>query len=44
VPQVRAQNVAPDIADQSNVMQFPAVNVYCEKIVNSLGEVPDVFR
>jgi hypothetical protein len=36
--QVRAQNVAPDIADQSNAMQFPAVNVYCEKIVNTLAE------
>jgi hypothetical protein len=36
--QVRAQNVAPDIADKSNLMQYPAVNVYCEKIVNSLKE------
>ena len=36
--QVRAQNVAPDIADRSNAMQFPAVNVYCEKVVNSLAE------
>jgi hypothetical protein len=38
VAQVRAQNVAPDIADQSNTMQYPAVNVYCEKIVNNLAE------
>jgi hypothetical protein len=36
--QVRAQNVAPEIADQSNTMQYPAVNVYCEKIVNNLVE------
>jgi hypothetical protein len=36
--QVRAQNVAPEIADQSNTMQYPAINVYCEKIVNSLAE------
>jgi hypothetical protein len=36
--QVRAQNVAPDIADQANAMQFPTVNVYCEKIVNNLVE------
>jgi len=36
--QVRAQNVAPDIADQSYTMQYPAVSVYCEKIVNSLAE------
>jgi hypothetical protein len=36
--QVTAQNVAPDIADQSNPTQFPAINVYCEKVVNNLGE------
>jgi hypothetical protein len=36
--QVRAQNVAPDIADKSIAMQYPAANVYCEKIVNSLEE------
>lgn len=36
--QVRAQNVAPDIADQSTAMQYPAVNVYCEKIINNLAE------
>ena len=36
--QVRAQNVAPDMDDRSNVMQYPAVNVYCEKIVNNLAE------
>src|SRR5579863_511101 len=38
VTQVRAQNVAPDIADKSNTMQYPALNVYCEKIVNSMAE------
>jgi hypothetical protein len=36
--QVRAQNVAPDIADKSMAMEFPAANVYCEKIVNNLTE------
>lgn len=36
--QVRAQNVAPDIAEQSNTLQYPAINVYCEKIVNNLTE------
>jgi hypothetical protein len=36
--QVRAQNVAPDIAEQSSTVQYPALNVYCEKIVNSLTE------
>jgi hypothetical protein len=36
--QVRAQNVAPDVADRSTAAQYPSVNVYCEKIVNSLAE------
>jgi hypothetical protein len=36
--QVRAENVSPEISDKSNTMQYPAVNVYCEKIVNSLTE------
>jgi hypothetical protein len=36
--QVRSQNVAPDVADQSNTMQYPSLNVYCEKIINSLVE------
>lgn len=38
VAQVRAQNVAPDIAERSNTVQYPAVNVYCEKVVNNLVE------
>jgi hypothetical protein len=36
--QVRAQNVPPEIADKSSAMQYPAANVYCDKIVNSLLE------
>jgi hypothetical protein len=36
--QVVAQNVAPNIADQSNPTQYPAISVYCEKIVNNLAE------
>jgi hypothetical protein len=36
--QVRSQNAAPDVADQSNTMQYPSLNVYCEKIINSLAE------
>ena len=36
--QVRAQNIAPEIADRSDTMQFPAINVYCDKIVNNLTE------
>jgi hypothetical protein len=37
-PQVRSQNVAADVAERSTTVQYPAVNVYCEKIVNSLQE------
>ena len=36
--QVRSQNVAADVAERSAAVQYPAVNVYCEKIVNSLQE------
>jgi hypothetical protein len=36
--QVRSQNVAADVAERSAPTQYPAVNVYCEKIVNSLQE------
>ena len=36
--QVLAQNVAPNIADQNNPTQYPAISVYCEKIVNNLAE------
>jgi hypothetical protein len=36
--QIRTGNIAADMADRSNTMQYPAVNVYCEKIVNSQVE------
>jgi hypothetical protein len=36
--QVRSQNVAADVAERGTTVQYPAVNVYCEKIVNSLVE------
>jgi hypothetical protein len=36
--QVRAQNVAADLAERANGVKYPAVNVYCEKIVNDLRE------
>src|ERR1039457_4516171 len=36
--QVRAQNVAPDLVERSRAVHYPAVNVYCEKIVNALTE------
>ena len=36
--QVRAQNVAADLAERSSTVQYPAVNVYCEKVANKLSE------
>jgi hypothetical protein len=36
--QVRAQNVAADLAGRSEGVKYPSVNVYCETIVNQLRE------
>lgn len=36
--QVRGQNVAPDVLERSSTVRYPAVQVYCEKIVNDLSE------
>jgi hypothetical protein len=36
--QVRPQNVAADLAERSATVQYPAVNIYCEKIANTLKE------
>ena len=36
--QVRSQNVAADLAERSAPTHYPAVHVYCEKIVNDLKE------
>lgn len=36
--QVRSQNVAADLAERSAPTHYPAVHVYCEKIVNDLTE------
>lgn len=33
--QIRTGNIAPDLADKSSTVKFPAANVYCEKLVNS---------
>jgi hypothetical protein len=38
VGQVRAQNVAPELAERSQTMTYPSLNVYCEKIANTLKE------
>ena len=43
VAQIRAQNVAADLAERSTTVQYPAVNVYCEKIVNNLGQKFQTF-
>src|ERR1039457_6300070 len=36
--QILAQNVSIELAERSTDVQYPAVNVYCEKIVNQLKE------
>jgi hypothetical protein len=36
--QVRAQNVAADLAERSITVKYPMVNVYCEKVKNQLTE------
>ena len=36
--QIVMQNVAIDLAERSIDVQYPAVNVYCEKVVNQLKE------
>jgi hypothetical protein len=36
--QVRAQNVAADLAERSVNVKYPVVNVYCDKVTNRLTE------
>lgn len=36
--QILAQNASIELAERSTNVQYPAVNVYCEKIVNQLKE------
>jgi hypothetical protein len=36
--QIRPQNVSIELAERSTDVQYPAVSVYCEKIVNQLKE------
>jgi hypothetical protein len=36
--QVRTQNVAAELAERSSGVKYPAVHVYCEKVVNDLAE------
>jgi len=41
--QVRAQNAAGALAERAQGVKYPAVNVYCEKIVNNLKEKFQTF-
>jgi hypothetical protein len=36
--QLRQQNVAGDLAERGSMVTYPAVNVYCEQIVNQMAE------
>jgi hypothetical protein len=36
--QIRAQNVAADLAERSSTVKYPAIQVYCGKMVNELKE------
>ncbi len=33
--QIRSGNIAADLAERSDTVQYPAANIYCEKIINS---------
>lgn len=35
---VRMQNVAADLAEQSDAVRYPVLQVYCEKIINNQAE------
>jgi hypothetical protein len=35
---VRAQNVSAELVEKANLVHYPAVQVYCEKLVNDLRE------
>ena len=41
--QIRAQNVAAQMAEHALGVKYPAVNVYCEKIVNDLRQKFQTF-
>jgi hypothetical protein len=41
--QVRTQNVAAEMAERALGVKYPAVNVYCEKIVNDLRQKFQTF-
>jgi hypothetical protein len=35
---IRAQNAAADLTERGEIVRYPTVQVYCEKLVNSLTE------
>jgi hypothetical protein len=35
---IAIQNVAPDIAERTQAMRYPAIYLYCDKLTNSLTE------
>lgn len=41
--QFRMQNAAPDLVERSTGTQYPCLQVYCEKLVNDLGEKFQTF-
>ncbi len=38
LPQIRTQNVAADLAERTNAVNYPLIQVYCDKITNDLTE------
>src|SRR5262249_1759254 len=38
IEQMRAQNVPAELAERSEIVKYPAVNVFCQKIVNDQRE------
>jgi hypothetical protein len=38
ISQIRAQNVAAELAERAGNVKYPAINVYSEKLVNDLRE------
>ena len=36
--QVHLQNVSADLVERAGTVKYPALHIYCEKVVNDLGE------
>jgi hypothetical protein len=43
IAQIRAENVAADLVERSTMVEYPAVQVYCEKVANTLTEKFQTF-